>query len=128
MAAPQSLKAGTTAALRRLIAAATSDTAAPTTSSSGFASGWRYVNVMAKATGGTSFNVTVWQWSAVAEKWAMRTDIGTAGKVPVVTAENGGVAMVMLDVRNADRIAVQAVDFVGGASAEVWGEGLRVND
>lgn len=127
MPLPSTLVPGATAAARRMIALANAANGVPAGSLAGFASGYRMVNIWAQCVGGTSFDVGLWQYSDTSGLWALRTDIGTAGYITVTPADDS-LAEIMATVNNAARIYAKVKNFVGGADANVWGEGLRYND
>jgi hypothetical protein len=92
--------------------------AAPSAATDGYETkAHRYVNVSVHVTVGTSVDVQIYLYTGQA--WVLYTDVPTT----TVTAANGG-GVFQLELRGYPRIAVRVTNLVGGATANVFADGV----
>lgn len=117
----KTLKTGTAAADRRLVAGVAVANGAPTVGQDQMVTVGLYdtIDVTASCTGaGGSYEFTVWWWIEAAEKWVADA---TFSNVPVSTA--GGVVDAVTNPYGAGALYIEVVNFAGGGVASVWAAG-----
>lgn len=119
---PESLAVGTTAAARRMVAAALADNGVPTLVTQGKPTyGVRRVNLFSKNTATGTATVLLYLWSDAAEQWF--ADVITMALDAAV--DGGRACKVAVDIGRADRIYLRAHSQAGGASVDCWAEAVE---
>jgi len=113
----ETVLAGATAALRRIVATSATGPAAPTTATDGYSiQGQSVLHVVTKCGAGA----TDWQlyaYDAVSGEWALFTAFGTAGTLSLAPSTT---VRTILDVRGIDRIALRVSANGGGVACSGW--------
>lgn len=124
----QSIKSGSTVALRRLVAEAIAANGEPTVIGDGFdCANWVAILFKFLSATGTSFDAKIWFWDDAAGAWWLYTDFGTAGTKTVATATNSGVYIANVPTFGMSRVYVEVLNFVGlDEAATVTGQASAV--
>jgi hypothetical protein len=126
----RSLKAGATAAARRVLAGVIAASTAPVAATAGIpTTSARFLHVVGKLNDGTSIKIKVWLRDSVSQEWTLDTDLGSNGLVTITQASpTSNPFRGLVEIAGIEEVYVQTLSPVGVlvAGLDVWLAGSTV--